>query len=84
MKTLVLSLALLAMPATAVSANCDDLDLFTFKKCSKITYLIKKKRITSEEADEVVEYLRKCQSFLAHETKMEACHHRFFLELYVP
>ena len=83
MKTLVLSLALLAMPVSALG-ECNDIDLYTFKKCSKITYLVNKKRITSEEADEVVEYLRKCQSFLANETKMEACHHRFFLELYVP
>ena len=84
MKTLVLSLALLAMPVSALSGECNDIDLYTFKKCMKTTYLIKKKRITSGEADEILEYFRKCQSFLANETRWIACHNRLFLEMYVP
>ena len=84
MRTLVLSLTLLAMPVSALSGECNDIDLYTFKKCNKVTYLVKNKRIPSGEASEVIEYLRKCQSFLANQTRVLACHNRFFLEMYVP
>lgn len=86
MKTLVLSLALLAMPASALG-ECNDLDFYTFKKCSKVAALYNKSQESSidpQQASEVLEHLGKCQNFLGNQARWEPCHERLFLELYIP
>ena len=90
MKTIVLSLALLAMPAIASSATnteCNDLDFYTFKKRMKVAGLYNESQrssITPQQSKEVLEHLSKCQSFLGNQARWEPCQERLFLELYIP